>query len=178
MEMEASSFEVEVFFDGKCPLCTREIALLRKTHCRRRVRFTDIAEAAFDPASTGVSMQTLMARIHGRLPDGTLVEGVDVSPGVRSDRPALHRCGHPLAGRRAVRRARLRGVRAQSAATHRALRRGCMRGARVARITAWLSKSQELRIAGLLEQTLAGIDANATLAARGVGDAALVRPRA
>jgi predicted DCC family thiol-disulfide oxidoreductase YuxK len=78
MDMEASSFEIEVFFDGKCPLCTREIALLRKLDRGRRIRFTDIAEPAFDPAGIGVSMQTLMARIHGRLPDGTLVEGVEV----------------------------------------------------------------------------------------------------
>jgi predicted DCC family thiol-disulfide oxidoreductase YuxK len=36
------------------------------------------SDEAFDPGSVGVPMEVLMDRIHGRLPDGTLVEGVEV----------------------------------------------------------------------------------------------------
>jgi predicted DCC family thiol-disulfide oxidoreductase YuxK len=73
----ASGFEV--FFDGDCPLCNREIAFLRKRDRRGQLRFTDIAAAGFDaPAVTGRSLADLMDRIHGRLPDGTMVEGVEV----------------------------------------------------------------------------------------------------
>jgi predicted DCC family thiol-disulfide oxidoreductase YuxK len=69
----------EVFFDGDCPLCTREIAFLRKRDSRGQLRFTDIAAADFDAqAVTGRSQLDLMDRIHGRLPDGTMVEGVEV----------------------------------------------------------------------------------------------------
>lgn len=74
-----TAFDVEVFFDGECPLCTREISLLRRLDAkRRRIRFTDITEPGFDPASHGVSQDDLMAKIHGRLPDGRLIEGVEV----------------------------------------------------------------------------------------------------
>lgn len=74
----AREYEVEVFFDGDCPLCVREIAMLRKLDKRHRVIFTDIADKAFDAAALGTDYATLMARIQARLPDGTWIEGVEV----------------------------------------------------------------------------------------------------
>jgi predicted DCC family thiol-disulfide oxidoreductase YuxK len=74
----SNDIALELFFDGECPLCTREVALLRRIDRRERVRFTDIASPAFDPASLGVSLDVLMARIHARLPSGELIEGVEV----------------------------------------------------------------------------------------------------
>ncbi len=68
----------EVFFDGACPLCRREIACILRLDRRGRVRATDIAAPGFDADATGLSREALMARIHGRLPDGRLVEGVEV----------------------------------------------------------------------------------------------------
>ena len=70
--------EFEVFFDGDCPLCVREIRLLERLDRKHRILFTDIAASDFDPSGTGRSWQALMDHIHGRLPDGTLVEGVEV----------------------------------------------------------------------------------------------------
>ena len=71
-------FDVEVFFDGDCPLCLREIEILRWLDDAKRIRFTDIAAPGFDPASTGLTMFDLMDKIHGRMPDGTRIEGVEV----------------------------------------------------------------------------------------------------
>jgi len=73
-----SAFDVEVFYDGACPLCTREIDMLRRRDGQGRIRFTDIAAPGFDASTTGRSWEALMGRIHGRLPDGTLIEGVEV----------------------------------------------------------------------------------------------------
>jgi predicted DCC family thiol-disulfide oxidoreductase YuxK len=75
---DIADFDLEVFYDGACPLCMREIRMLRGRDRRQRIRFVDIAADGFDAASVGLSWQTLMDRIHGRLPDGTLVEGVEV----------------------------------------------------------------------------------------------------
>jgi predicted DCC family thiol-disulfide oxidoreductase YuxK len=72
------AFDVEVFYDGACPLCRREIDMLRRKDEKQRILFTDISDPKFDPASVGVTWSTLMARIHARLPDGTLIEGVEV----------------------------------------------------------------------------------------------------
>jgi predicted DCC family thiol-disulfide oxidoreductase YuxK len=73
-----ADFEVEVFYDGACPLCMREIRMLRRRDHHARIRFTDIAAESFDPGAVGLTWEALMDRIHGRLPDGTLIEGVEV----------------------------------------------------------------------------------------------------
>ena len=71
-------FEVEVFFDGDCPLCRKEIGLLRRWDRHRRIRFTDIAAADFDAAAIGIAYERLMTEIHARLPDGRWIRGVEV----------------------------------------------------------------------------------------------------
>jgi predicted DCC family thiol-disulfide oxidoreductase YuxK len=74
-----TDFDIEVFFDGDCPLCLREVNLLRKLDKEsQRIRFTDIQAADFAPASVGLTFPDLMRRIHGRLPTGELVEGAEV----------------------------------------------------------------------------------------------------
>jgi predicted DCC family thiol-disulfide oxidoreductase YuxK len=73
-----ASFDIEVFYDGACPLCMREIRMLQGRDRRKRIRFIDIAAEGFDAASVGLTWDDLMERIHGRLPDGTVIEGVEV----------------------------------------------------------------------------------------------------
>ena len=69
---------VEVFFDGDCPLCMREIRMLRRLDRRQQIQFTDIADAAFDAARYGKTHEEFMASIKGRGADGTWLEGVEV----------------------------------------------------------------------------------------------------
>jgi predicted DCC family thiol-disulfide oxidoreductase YuxK len=71
-------FELEAYFDGACPLCVREMRLLRRMDRRGRIRFVDIAAPGFDAATVGIPWESLMDRIHARLPDGQIVEGVEV----------------------------------------------------------------------------------------------------
>lgn len=68
----------EVFFDGDCPLCKREIDVLRRMDKAGEILFTDIAAEGFQVGDMGLTWDDLMARIHGRLPDGRIVEGVEV----------------------------------------------------------------------------------------------------
>jgi len=72
------TFDIEVFHDGACPMCAREIAMLRRLDRQRRIRFVDIAAPGFDATALGTTQGALMSRIHGRLPDGTLLDGVEV----------------------------------------------------------------------------------------------------
>lgn len=76
--MLAAGTSVEVFYDGDCPLCMREIRMLMRKDRAGRIAFTDIAAPGFDAAALGTSYDALMARIHGRLPDGTWITGVEV----------------------------------------------------------------------------------------------------
>jgi predicted DCC family thiol-disulfide oxidoreductase YuxK len=75
---ETVGHQFEVFYDGACPLCRREIEMLKRMDRWGRVRTTDISSPAFDPPAIGKTYADLMARIHGRLADGTWVEGVEV----------------------------------------------------------------------------------------------------
>jgi predicted DCC family thiol-disulfide oxidoreductase YuxK len=77
-DADANRYAIEVFFDGGCPLCRREINLLRRWDRRLRIRFTDIDNPAFRAADVGKTHDELMSRMHGRLPDGTWIEGVEV----------------------------------------------------------------------------------------------------
>ena len=70
--------DIEVYYDGHCPLCMREILLLRRLDSLNRIGFSDIADESFDPNALGLARQTLMDSIHGRLPDGTMIQGVEV----------------------------------------------------------------------------------------------------
>ncbi|MEM7151621.1 MAG: DUF393 domain-containing protein [Myxococcota bacterium] len=70
---------VEVFFDGECPLCMREINLLRRLDRRRNlIAFTDIAAPDFAPERYDTTMDALMGSIHGRDAQGEWITGVEV----------------------------------------------------------------------------------------------------
>ena len=73
------SWRIRLLYDGDCPLCSREIRFLeRRDRGRGRIQFEDIAEPAFDPSAYGLETREVMARIHGVLPDGTVVAGMEV----------------------------------------------------------------------------------------------------
>ena len=73
-----SAYEVEVFYDGGCPLCNREILLLRRWDRQGKIQFSDIDSSSFKAEAVGKSYEELMAQMHGRLRDGTWLQGVEV----------------------------------------------------------------------------------------------------
>ncbi len=56
--------DLTVWFDGACPLCTREIAWLRRLDRRRAIAFVDVSEG--QPDNCPVSQDELLARFHVR----------------------------------------------------------------------------------------------------------------
>ncbi len=66
---------VTLFFDGACPLCQREIALLKRLDGERgRLAFEDVSPDDAAPTCP-IDRATLLARMHARLPNGEIVEG-------------------------------------------------------------------------------------------------------
>ncbi|MBB6088199.1 putative DCC family thiol-disulfide oxidoreductase YuxK [Wenzhouxiangella marina] len=55
--------ELTVYFDGACPLCQREIALMRRLDRRRRIAFIDVSRP---DASCPIDREALLARFHAR----------------------------------------------------------------------------------------------------------------
>ncbi len=77
-KIQTETFDIEVFFDGGCPLCLREVKLLKRWDRKHRIRFIDIDAETFQSAAFDKTYEDLMAQMHGRLPDGTWVRGVEV----------------------------------------------------------------------------------------------------
>jgi predicted DCC family thiol-disulfide oxidoreductase YuxK len=73
-----AAHELEMFFDGDCPLCAKEVAWIRWLDRRGRIRFTDIADPNFDPSAYGKSFEDFMSQMHARRSDGVWVTGVEV----------------------------------------------------------------------------------------------------
>ena len=79
MSRTEGQWQIRVLYDGECPLCAREIRFLEeRDRGRGRIQFEDIADPEFDPGQYGADASDLMARIHGVLPDGDLIEGMEV----------------------------------------------------------------------------------------------------
>jgi len=64
--------KVTVWYDGACPLCLREIAVMRRLDRQGRITFVDVAAAA-DP-SCPVDRAQLLARFHAE-EDGVIHSG-------------------------------------------------------------------------------------------------------
>jgi predicted DCC family thiol-disulfide oxidoreductase YuxK len=73
------TWQIRVLFDGECPLCAREIRFIEwLDRGRGRIEFEDICKPSFDPSAYGLDAVRVMARMHGVLPDGSIVEGFEV----------------------------------------------------------------------------------------------------
>jgi predicted DCC family thiol-disulfide oxidoreductase YuxK len=75
----SGSWQIKVLYDGDCPLCSREVRFLEKCdRGRGRIWFENIADPRFDAADYGLEIEQLMARIHAVMPNGAVLEGVEV----------------------------------------------------------------------------------------------------
>jgi predicted DCC family thiol-disulfide oxidoreductase YuxK len=76
----APSWQIELLYDGECPLCVREVNFLKKRDAGRDlVSFVDIAEDGYNPQSHGgIDYEMAMGRIHAVLADGTVIKNVEV----------------------------------------------------------------------------------------------------
>jgi predicted DCC family thiol-disulfide oxidoreductase YuxK len=67
-----------LLYDGECSVCRFEVDNLSRLDKAGQLRFKDVTQADFDPALLGKSREELLARIHGVLPTGELLEGMAV----------------------------------------------------------------------------------------------------
>ena len=77
---QPTQWKIKLLYDGECPLCLREVNFLQKRDGGRGlVKFVDIADENYQPQENGgVDFETAMGRIHGVLPDGTVVKDIEV----------------------------------------------------------------------------------------------------
>lgn len=79
-----------VLYDGACPLCAREIALMRRLDRRGRIAFRDVADPA---AACPIDRRVALARFHA-IEDGRLLEGAAAFAAMWRAIPLLAPLGH------------------------------------------------------------------------------------
>jgi len=78
-EEASSQWQIRVIYDAECPVCVREARFLKRLDAGRgQLDLEDLSSPEFLPSRYGLDQETVEARIHGVLPDGTIVEGVEV----------------------------------------------------------------------------------------------------
>lgn len=68
-----------LYFDGDCPLCAREIKILRARATEARLLFVDIGVEHFDATSLGFTYEQMQSLLHARFADGQWVTGLDAT---------------------------------------------------------------------------------------------------
>ena len=76
---EKIKWPLTLYFDGECPLCAREIRILRARAIPDRLQFVDISDEAFDAGTLGFTREHMESSLHARFEDGTWVKGLDAT---------------------------------------------------------------------------------------------------
>ena len=64
-----------VYFDGACPVCSREVAMYRRQPGADRLCWVDVARCDESELGADLTRPAAMARMHVRRPDGSLASG-------------------------------------------------------------------------------------------------------
>ncbi len=86
---------MQVFYDGGCPVCSREIAFYRQRPGADGFDWVDVQRAE-QLLGTGLSREAAMARMHVRLADGTLLSGAAAFAAMWRNMPGLRWLGRWL----------------------------------------------------------------------------------
>jgi len=70
---------LRVYYDGQCPLCLKEMRHLERLDQSRRLDLQDINAADFSERFPHIDPVQADRILHGELPDGTLIYGLDVT---------------------------------------------------------------------------------------------------
>ena len=65
----------DVYFDGSCPLCRREIDFYRRRNGANAINWVDVSAADYAGGDGAPDPQMAMKRFHVKRLDGTLVSG-------------------------------------------------------------------------------------------------------
>lgn len=83
-----------VFYDGACPLCSREIGFYRTCAGADAVAWVDVSQADdATPVAPGLSREAALAALHVRTADGRLVSGGQAFARLWTALPAFRRLG-------------------------------------------------------------------------------------
>lgn len=91
-----------LYFDGACPVCSREVAMYRRQPGADGIRWVDVAHCTAADLGTDLTREAAMARLHLRRPDGSLVSGARAFVGLWQALPRWSWLGRLLDTRVAI----------------------------------------------------------------------------
>ncbi|KAL6181508.1 hypothetical protein ACLB2K_048163 [Fragaria x ananassa] len=79
-ESAPENWKIKMLYDGDCPLCMREVNMLRERNkSYGTIKFVDISSEDYSPEDNlGLDYKTVMGNIHAILSDGTVVTDVEI----------------------------------------------------------------------------------------------------
>ncbi|MFP5408335.1 MAG: thiol-disulfide oxidoreductase DCC family protein [Gammaproteobacteria bacterium] len=86
-----------VYYDGGCPVCTREIGFYQRRRGAGCIRWVNLAYCTDADLGTDLSRAAATARLHARTPDGQLVSGAWAFATLWQTLPAFRLVGHVAA---------------------------------------------------------------------------------
>lgn len=87
----------QVFFDGGCPVCSREIAFYKKRPGAEAFEWVNVVDSPPQVLGPGLSRELALARMHVRLADGTLLSGASAFAALWRQMPGFRALGWLLA---------------------------------------------------------------------------------
>jgi len=67
--------ETTVYYDGACPVCSREISQYQRARGADSLRFVDVTQCGDAALGDGLTREQALAAMHVRRADGSLVRG-------------------------------------------------------------------------------------------------------
>lgn len=70
---------ITIIYDGRCPYCVAQANMLRGLDREGgRIGWVDLTASGFDAATFGLKPEDVMTQVHGVMPDGATLRGMEV----------------------------------------------------------------------------------------------------
>lgn len=86
-----------LYYDGGCPVCTREIGFYQRRRGAERITWINLAQCEDAALGSDLSREAAYARLHARRPDGQLVSGAQAFAALWQALPAFRLAGRVAA---------------------------------------------------------------------------------
>lgn len=73
----SGNFDLNVYYDGLCPLCTKEIDIYREKTGSDKINFIDISKPNFNALEEGLDPSRVQKYFHVKKKDASVLTGVD-----------------------------------------------------------------------------------------------------
>ena len=86
-----------LYYDGGCPVCTREIGFYQRCRGAERIQWVNLAACDDGELGSDLNREAAYARLHARRPDGTLLSGARAFAALWQALPAFRLVGRVAA---------------------------------------------------------------------------------